>query len=38
MCVVEVFGQVYPVFLDFLENVESCGNRRTLLKCGFLTG
>jgi len=24
--------------VNYLENVESCENRRTLLKCGFMTG
>jgi len=37
MCLVEVFDHFYLVLLNFLEKVESCGNRRTLLKCGLLT-
>jgi len=35
---IEVFDHVYLVLLNYLENVESGENRRTLLKCGFMTG
>jgi len=30
---------MYTLFLvNYLENVESCENRGTFLKCGFMTG
>jgi len=32
-----MFEDVYLALLNYLENVEICENRRTLLKCGFIT-
>jgi hypothetical protein len=38
ICFVEVLEHVYLVLWNCSGNVESCENRRTLLKCGFITG